>query len=189
MPEPNSSDGEPSCGPPGPLLDQDGPARSARQKLRGPAILVVGLLLGAVIVGATYLARDQLAGCPSLAETPGGAVAANLPVLSPSGVSLRSASFRVDTSASPAIVTLAGQLMGSLPAGLHVWIVEQPSVETHDSTPEHKSGNGMLYPVEVVKLDGNGCWSITYTLGYVGIQGITFVDYVALVDDQTRIRE
>jgi hypothetical protein len=148
-------------------------------------ILVVGLAVASLIVGAAHLVRGAFATCPSLTALPGGTEVADLPVLSLSEVSLRSASYQVDTSASPPVVKRAGQLTGRLPDGTHPWIVERPDPRTRDSTPEHNPGNGLLYPVGPIRADRNGCWSMSNTMGYPEIAGITMIDYVALVDDDT----
>jgi hypothetical protein len=159
------------------------PLQSRWHRLRGPAILAAALVIGAAIVGATYIGRQQLTTCPSLMDA--GGIRADTPVITPSDVTVSSASFKVDKNASPAIITRDGQVMGTLPAGKHLWVIEQPRKDTRDSTPEHHAGTGLLYPVKAVKPDENGCWTMTNTLGYPHILGITFTDYVVLVDDQT----
>jgi hypothetical protein len=157
--------------------------QSRSHRLRGPAILAAALAIGAVIVGATYIGRQQLTACPSLMDA--GGLRADTPVITPSDVTVSSASFKVNKNASPAIVTRSGQVTGTLPTGKYLWVVEQPRKDTRDSTLEHNPGDGRLYPVEALKPDGNGCWTMTNTLGYPQVLGITFTDYVVLVDDQT----
>lgn len=160
-------------------------SRADRPWIRGIKILTIGIVAAFLIVGTTHVVRGAFATCPSLTVLPGGTAATDLPVLSLSEVSLRSASYQVDTSASPPVVRRAGQLTGSLPDGMHPWIVERPDPGTIDSTPERNPGDGLLYPVGPIRADSNGCWSMSNTMGYPEIAGITMIDYVALVDDRT----
>ncbi|MBA2324108.1 MAG: hypothetical protein H0V92_08920 [Pseudonocardiales bacterium] len=174
--------------------------------------VVVGALVAVlVVVGAVLLSRSNTstasvgptaaptrsanatattaaaAGAVALQPPPGGctalegkgvlrAGAPGLPVV------LRSASYAVDRSTTPAGVSRAGQLTGTLPAGAHVWLLTYPRPDSVDSTPEHHPGSARLYPIgEITTTDG--CWTLQpRALGYPEALGLTYDQYVVLAD-------
>lgn len=121
-------------------------------------------------------------GCPSLVEQSGVDAPLRAGTSAPP-VGLVVASYLVDKSTKPARVSHAGQLTGMIPVGSHVWVLSYPRKDTFDSTPEHNPGNGRIYPIGEVKT-ANGCWTLPpRALGYAEALGITYDQYVVLVDD------
>ena len=71
---------------------------------------------------------------------------------------LKSASYRRDTSRSPARIANAGTLTGRMPADRHVWLLSYARPDSVDLTDERNPGSGRLYPIgEIVTSDG--CWT------------------------------
>ena len=161
--------------------DAAGRAHGLRQKARGPAILVGAVLLSSTIVGATHLGRAALVSCPTQTDV-GGIEARPIPSES-RDVSLRTLSFKVNSDASPPIIARSGQLQGEQPPASHIWLIEQGDPRTSGS--DGQPGDGLLYPIRTLKPDDSGCWTLTNTLGYTGINGMSFNEYIVLVSDST----
>ncbi len=120
-------------------------------------------------------------GCPSLAAR-SGAEASVVGHDSSLPVRLLSASYLVDKAFTPARVSRAGRLEGSIPAGRQVWLLSYARDDTFDSTPERNPGSGRAYPIGPIET-ADGCWSLSpRALGYAEALGITYDQYVVLAD-------
>jgi hypothetical protein len=103
-------------------------------------------------------------------------------------VTVGSVEYVVDKSSVPATLFRSGSLTGAVPDGLHVWVVDKPLRTSHDSTPERNPGNDRVYPVAELYPEKGPCWTVKSGVGYEEALGITFRDYVVLVDDSTSAR-
>jgi hypothetical protein len=114
----------------------------------------------------------------------GGSSAAVLPnpQASTHDVTLQSASFFLDRRPSPPTITVAGQVAGRAPAGMHLWVVGNPDRRTRgeDGNP----GSGRFYPSAEIRPDSSGCWRDTpLSIGYDEAIGITVTQLLVQVDD------
>ena len=128
---------------------------------------------------------DVPAACVSLTVVGGSAAAvAPNPQASTHDVTLTSASYALDRDARPPTITVAGRIAGAVPPGQHLWVIQQPEVDTRDSTDEHHAGSGRFYPAAEIKPDAQGCWADTpQSIGYDEAVGITFRQLFVQVDD------
>jgi hypothetical protein len=81
-------------------------------------------------------------------------------------------------------VSLNGQVKGGLPSGQAVDLVSWPDPTPRDSTPDHKPGSGVYYPIGELNVGPQGCWSIGLKTGYDNARGITFRYYLSLPTPQ-----
>jgi hypothetical protein len=76
-----------------------------------------------------------------------------------------------------------GQVLGAIPAGKRLFLLERPDPTTHDSTPNHYPGTGRFYLSKGMTVSGS-CWlRPTGDLAYPGAEGITFRQLLVLVDE------
>jgi hypothetical protein len=134
------------------------------------------------VVVLTHLNREAFASCPSQAGPAGVKAVFDVAASSPGAtVSVPSVTFSVNTDAEPPIVTRTGLLQGVQQPATHIWLLEEADPETRGA--DGAAGDGNLYPLRELRPDDAGCWTIKNTLGYKGINGITFNDYVVQVKE------
>jgi hypothetical protein len=94
-------------------------------------------------------------------------------------------SYFIDRTKSPETIVRSGDLQGAVPAGSHVWLVEQTLKSSHDSTPDQNPGTERFYPTTELTSRNGQCWEAEASVGYPGALGLTFRDHVVLVDAST----